>query len=451
MVRSSMTCGEIRELYMKAYNEHKDEVDKITSEGIEKNRKGDCGIKIIDKDGNPVTGVNVKINQKKHDFKYGANIFMLDEFEDEENNIKYREFFKNYFNLATVPFYWDALEPEENHPRFAKDSKKIYRRPAPDLCVEYCEENDIQPKLHCLLYDKFTPEWLQKLPLEEAEKKYEKRVKEIAEHYKGKLYEFEVINEMLCPWNERTKLFYRDNVSEWAFEIAKKYLPDETLVINETFPVTNLAHEKTRFSYYMFIENLLMKGVPIDKIGIQNHLFTGVAAHTVEEYDTSVKDGVGMNNPMDYLNGLDVLAKFQLPIEITEITIPTFGDTQEHEELQADMLKLWYTIFFSHPSINEVVYWNTVDGFAYTGDPYWIENNCRGGLFHKDLSPKKSALMLKKLFGEIWHTDLAAETNQDGEIYFRGFYGEYEAEIDGKIYNFGVHKNESNQIEIQVK
>ena len=44
--------------------------------------------------------------------------------------------FYRYFNLATVPFYWNTLEPEYGKPRYAKDSVKIYRRPAPDLCME---------------------------------------------------------------------------------------------------------------------------------------------------------------------------------------------------------------------------------------------------------------------------------------------------------------------------
>ena len=35
-----MTSEEKRELYMRAYNEHKDEVDARIVDGIEKNRKG---------------------------------------------------------------------------------------------------------------------------------------------------------------------------------------------------------------------------------------------------------------------------------------------------------------------------------------------------------------------------------------------------------------------------
>ena len=85
----------------------------------------------------------MEIRQTGHEFKFGANLFMLDEFESEEKNRIYREKFPEAFNLATVPFYWNDLEPEEGKPRYAADSPKIYRRPAPDLCVAYCKEKGI--------------------------------------------------------------------------------------------------------------------------------------------------------------------------------------------------------------------------------------------------------------------------------------------------------------------
>lgn len=450
MIKSSMSCAEIRELYMKSYNDNKEEIDKYIEEGIEKNRKGDCVLKFVDKNGNSVKNVDYKLTQKSHDFKYGANIFLLDEFTEPEYNAEYRRFFKEHFNLCTVPFYWDTLEPEEGHIRFDKNSEKIYRRPPTDLCVEYCEENGIIPKLHCLFYDKFSPDWFKKLPLEESEKKFEKRVEQIAERYKGKMYEFEVTNELLLTNDRKTDLFFRKDFVKWAFDIARKYLPDETLVINEALSVHEMADAKDRAPYFMFIENALLKGTKIDKIGIQNHLFTGVSAHNTEEYDLSIKSGATFNNMKKSIDGLKVLSRFNLPIEITEVTVPTFGDSEEHEELQADMLKLWYSVFFATPLINAVVYWNTVDGHAFTGNPNWIENNCNGGLFHKDLTPKKSALMLKKLFSEIWHTDLSGKTNKNGEIEFRGFYGDYEAVINGKTYNFGIHKNSETNIEIEI-
>lgn len=447
-----MTAQEKRELYMKAYMDHKDEVDARIADGIEKNRKGWCKVRLTDENGKPVSGKKIKLTQKNHDFKYGANIFMLDEFQDDADNAEYRRFFKEYFNLATVPFYWDGLEPTEGKPRYDKDSEKIYRRPAPELCVEYCEENGITPKLHCLVYDKFVPDWLVKLPLSEVKKKYEERFRQIAERYSGRMLEFEVINELLCEqvWDYKTALSEERDIVEWSFHTARKYFPDDTLVINEGNPIQGLAGADYRHPYFMLVENALLKGVPIDKIGLQNHLFTGTSAHTPEEYEKSVRSGVSMNDPMLYFKGLDVIAALGLPLEITEVTVPTFGNTAEDEELQADMLKLWYSVWFSHPAVNTIVYWNTVDGYAYAGNSNWVENNCLGGLFHHDLTPKKSARMLKKLFDQIWHTDLELTTDKNGYVEFRGFFGDYTVKAEDREFEIAVHKNESSSFELSL-
>lgn len=445
--------SEKRKLYMASYEEDKGNIDMKIAEGIEKYRKGYCRVRIIDENGNPISGKAIKLTQKTHDFKYGANIFMLDEFESEKDNAEYRRFFKEHFNLATVPFYWDALEPQEGKPRYDKNSEKIYRRPAPDLCVDYCEENGILPKLHCLVYDKFTPEWLQKLPLEEVKKKYAERFRQIAERYSGRMYEFEVINELLLEkdWNLKTELSDTKDIIEWSFNLVRKYFPNEVLVINEGNPIPGLSRDDYRNPYYMMIENSLQKGIPIDKIGLQNHMFTGATAKTPEQYENCVRNfDKGFCNPKSIWKGLDVISELGLPLELTEVTIPTLGDTIEDEELQADMLKLWYSVWFSHPAVETIVYWNTIDGYAYDDGKSWNENNCRGGLWHHDLTPKKSAEMLKKLFNEIWHTDLELITDKDGYIDFRGFYGDYIAETDDGNFEISVHKNENNCYEIVV-
>ena len=88
----------------------KEYMDKRVSEGIEKNRKGDIKIRITG-NGKPLSGTKIKVTQTTHDFHYGANIFMLDQFENEEKNKLYRKYFGESFNIATLPFYWNDLEP----------------------------------------------------------------------------------------------------------------------------------------------------------------------------------------------------------------------------------------------------------------------------------------------------------------------------------------------------
>ena len=69
---------------------------------------------------------------------------------------------------------------------------------------------------------------------------------------------------------------------------------------------------------------------------------------------------------------------------------------------------------------------------------------CRGGLWHRDMTPKKAAVTLQKLFNEEWHTDLELTTDENGCVTFRGFYGDYSADIDGSEYSFGIHKDKDN-------
>ena len=96
---------------------------------------------------------------------------------------------------------------------------------------------------------------------------------------------------------------------------------------------------------------------------------------------------------------------------------------------------------FATPEIENVNWWNVADGTAAPGGPPWDENNCRGGLFHHDMTPKLSALELKRLFDEEWHTELDLVTDEDGRIQFRGFYGDYVADFAGQSLPFDLHKD----------
>ena len=102
------------------------ETDEAVNRGIEENRKGRFFAVVRDKDGKPIKNATLKLKQKTHEFRFGANIFMLDELPTDEKNAIYKEKFASLFNLATLPFSWDALEPIPGHTRYAADSEKIY-------------------------------------------------------------------------------------------------------------------------------------------------------------------------------------------------------------------------------------------------------------------------------------------------------------------------------------
>lgn len=415
-----------RDTALRYFDENRDFMDSYVKAQIEQNRKGTVKVSIKDKDGNPVSGAKIKIKQKEHEFKFGANIFMLDELETDEKNKIYRDEFAKTFNLATIPFYWDAFEPEEGKPRFSADSEKIYRRPPSDLCVDYCLEKGIEPKCHCLNYDNFIPSWLKDADVETHKKALEKRFRELAEHYADVIPSWEVTNETFYfpAWRYNTKFYKQDDFVEWSFRMADRYFKNNRLIIND-FTVFDDNYVGNRSKYYMQVERLIRNGIAhLDSIGMQFHSFF--------PQEDEERKAQTLYNPVYLYEVFDTYAKLGKKLQMTEMTIPAYSNSEEDEAVQAELIENVYRVFFSHPAMEAAIYWNVVDGyaaFAPQGDMKAGENKYFGGVRRFDLSEKPASKVLKNLFQKEWHTETESTTDDGGVAKLRGFYGEYDAEI----------------------
>ena len=405
------------------FEEQKDYVNEKVAYGIEQHRKGDAKLTVTDKDGNPIKNAKIRVKQKSHEFRFGANLFMLDELETEEKNEKYKKYFSNVFNMATLPFYWDALEPERGKPRYAKDSPKVYRRPSPDLCIEFCEKHGIEPREHALAYDHFFPTWLYDANVEEVKSELERRYAEISERYANKIPTIEVTNEM--EWEKgKTKFYDESDYVEWCFKLAEKYFPNNELCINEHAGLSWKDKCRSTDKYYAYIEANMLKGARIDAIGMQYHLFNKAEL----EYE---KTRLTLN-PESLYKHMDLYSNFGKPLQITEVTVPAYSWESEDEELQAEIIEKLYSLWFSHPNVEQIIYWNLVDGYAYgavPGDMTEGENYYHGGLLRFDLSPKPAYFKIKELLQKTWHTEAELVTDKNGSAEFRGFYGDYSVVI----------------------
>lgn len=436
-----------RSKIFESFEKYKDYTDERVKGGIEKYRKGDINIKVTDADGKSVKNAKITLKQTNHEFKHGANLFMLDEFDTEEKNEAYKEHFAKAFNMATLPFYWDSTEPEKGKTRYDKNSPKLYRRPPIDLCIEFCEKHNIEPREHALAYDHLFPAWLKDASLDEVKENYERRCKEISERYADKIRTIEVTNEHF--WIDgKTALYDEDDFIEYCFKTTRKYFPKNQLCINEWSEFWREAARK-RTRYYLNIENAIKNGAPIDAIGMQFHMFTkqeSEAEYTKQAY-----------NPDHVFKVLDLYSNFNLPIQITEITIPAYTDKKEDEEIQAKLIKNMYSIWFSHKNVEQIIYWNLPDGyaaFAPQGDMTAGENYYRGGLLRYDLSPKPAYDVIYDLFHKEWITNAEILTDCNGNAKTRGFYGEYDVQIcaDGKCVNSKINfsKNNGNEFSFSI-
>ena len=412
-----------RDAVLKRFRLHSADTDARVKAGIEANRKGPMLFTFKDTAGKTLENVHVKVVQKTHDFKYGADIFMLDEIGDsKEKNEAYKEHFAAAFNLATVPFYWKDLEPEEGKTRYAKGSPKIYRRPPPDLCIEWCEAHGIEPKAHCLNYASQSPDWVRG-DIQKEKYLLEKRFRELAERYAKRVPMWEVTNETFWGKDHQEANFYHEpDFVEWSFKLAERYFPANHLVINEWSNLWgDTWNHRSRGRYYMQIERAMLKGARIDSVGMQFHMFF--------DADKSVSSTRQFYDSQCLFDVMDTYAALGRPIQITEITIPAYSNDPGDEEVQADILRELYRIWFSHPAMEAIIYWNLPDGYAWGAEPGDMaagENRYYGGLCRFDMTPKPAFNVVKDLFGKEWRTNF--ERDVGGEFAFRGFKGTYELE-----------------------
>ncbi|MBE5732402.1 MAG: hypothetical protein E7353_05115 [Clostridiales bacterium] len=424
-----------RDLVLESFIKNKELLDKRNSEGIEKYRKGDFTLKFDN-----VCAKTVTIRQKKHKFLFGCTAFMLNSFEKEEKEPIFKEKFANLFNQAVVPFYWSDLEPTEGKVRFRKDSENIYRRPAPDIVLEFCKEYGIEPKGHCLTWNGFVPDWLAKYNPEERKKILERRFKEIADEYADKIPSFDIVNESASNYNRGRKVLF-ENYDEIGLSLGGKYFPNNIKILNETNEAIwrDYKTEGKYMAFNMQLKEFVAKNLPIDEIGLQYHIF-----RRSEEMENDIDVRKAFLDIPSMLEILDIFDAYNFPMHISEITIPGSGQKEENEEVQAYLVEQLYKTWFATRNMKSIVWWNMVDGYAAYA-PLGTnegENRCGGGLMRFDMSEKPAYKVLDRLINKEWKTELEVKVS-DNEYTFRGFYGDYEIVvkdesgervIDAKLY-----------------
>lgn len=436
--------AQVSELYDNNWKDS--EIQQRISDGIRQNRMGDFSIQFKDGSGNPVNKVDVAVEQVGHDFYFGANGFMVKGFQNPKEDALFEKYFTQLFNFVTIPFYWPELEPEPGKLRFDKNSPYIYRRPAPDVVLEFCSKYNLTPKGHTIVWDNprwSLPSWL---PKDEVvmEQKINKRIEEIAARYRNSVQIWDIVNEVT---DRHTDVLMPKDYTFKAFKECERLFPGNSMfTLNFTTAIWRRSDKREYSADYLLTENLLLRNTKVDAIGLQFHNFSE------SEYDQIVKGEV--HTPQSLYKALDLYSDFNLPLHITEITIASLTD--KGAQYQAIMTENYYKLWFSHPMVGAIIWWNLVDG---TAAPAGIkadgtitpgEDKWKGGLLNRDFSKKPAFEVLDRLINKEWKTNLSIGTTS-GSVRFKGFYGNYKVKItaNGKSYEHMVNfpkKGVRNQI-----
>ncbi len=354
---------------------------------VETLRKGDLRVLVKD-GGNPAPNVEVRATLRRHEFAFGTCVSMALLAQTPDGD-RYRETLKQLFNWVVI----------ENDLKWHRIVRNGYQNP--DALIDWLERNRFSIRGHCLVWpgEKNLPR--EAVALVDQPERLRKLIAEhittTVQRYRGRLAEWDVINEPYSNHLLMDKLGDEAMV-DW-FRVAQQADPGCRLFINdyEILASGDLLGTPHQNHYYSRIKYLKDQGAPVRGIGMQGHF------------------GSNITSPENLLKILDRFAEFGLRIKVTEMDL-----LLSDEALRADYYRDFFLALFSHPAVDGVFQWGFWEG------SHWIPG---AALFRKDWTLRPHGQVYRDLMQRDWHTEVSVRTDEKGLAVFRGFKGEYEVQV----------------------
>lgn len=213
-------------------------------------------------------------------------------------NQGYTEIVNKQFNSVTAE---NIMKPSYLHP-----TKNTYHWNEADQLVDYCISNAKRLHGHTLIWHQQLPHWMVNFEGTKTdwEMMFKDHITQIVNHFKGKVTSWDVVNEAFNDDGTLRSNIWTQNIGssyiEKAFIYAKEADPKAKLFYNDYDIVINPIK---RAAILKFLNQLKAKGVPIDGIGIQMHIFTGFPENI--EISNAIDD-IWKNDYSIHISELDI-------------------------------------------------------------------------------------------------------------------------------------------------
>ncbi|MFY7863978.1 endo-1,4-beta-xylanase [Roseateles sp.] len=381
------------------------------AERIERLRKGDMEVQVVDAKGRPVKGAEVSLRMKRHAFNWGTAVqssWILDQHSADAE--KYREVLSKYFNQAV---YENELKTKYWEPTRGAGAKRAN---------VWLRERGFNIRAHVMVW----PSWRQTPPLaafkEQPEALRAKILGDIATQTSALRNEFDqwdVLNEPFANHNVQDMLGYAEEVA-W-FKAAREGAPGVKLFLNDYTLFQGKGEGSPSQAFFNNVKRLKEQGAPIDAVGEQGHIG-------------------GTPPSIDYvLERLDFMGSLGLPIQITEFDINSTDD-----EFKARYLDDFMTAVFSHPSTIGFVQWGFWAGL------HWFPH---AALWDENWNLRAHGKTYIERVTKTWWTDVELRSNSAGQVRQRGFLGDYEVTVRlrGKTVSKTVSLQAGQAMRLKVK
>ena len=380
---------------------------------IEKHRKDDFKVRIIDPAKKPIKNLTVDLSLYRHHFGFGAAP-KLARFYDKKFSAEIRGL---YHDFCEVLFH--KLTPENSLKwKHYKNNAKFT-----EPFLEWCKQKKIPVRGHCLVWPEFrrAPKSIERFRSDQEGlgSAIREHIKFMVNSFNYPVTEWDVLNEAVNH-DEYMRILGKDVVKEW-FQLVKDMNPNVKRYINDYSILTknNVRHRKR---YFQYIKGLLDSGVPIDGIGFQSHIPKGFNPTPPEEIIRIANDFSGLG---------------------PELQVTEFDFETSNRDLQAQYTEDFMTAIFSQPKMTGLITWTPFE---------YAKNNVpkpEAALIDKDLQFKPNGMVWYELINKRWMTKTIVSTDDNGYLKFRGFKGRYLASIShSKKEILDIDLSESNELVI---
>jgi endo-1,4-beta-xylanase len=381
---------------------------------IDQHRKANLTVEVRDSAGRPVSGARIRARMQRHSFGFGSAVAAELLVGTSADSARYREIVASLYNKVVF----------ENDLKWTEWAwENVSTRPRTFQALQWLLERGISVRGHCLVWPGWSnmPPDVRHLTDQALRKRIHDHVLGIAGHPQllG-LEEWDVINEPYSNHDVMDRLG-KEETGTW-FELAHQANPGAGLYINDynilAAEGADLRHQDYYYRTIDYLKNTL--GAPIHGIGMQSH-FSGQLTPPERVFEI-----------LERFSGLGLI------LQITEFDINI-----DNEALQADYLRDFMTVVFSHPAVNAIVMWGFWEG------RHWLP---KGALYRMDWTPKPHGLVWENLVFSEWWTDQELLTDSEGKVDLRGFKGDYRVTVekDGQSWSRLVNLDTDAQVRVDV-
>ena len=378
---------------------------------IEKYRKNNMLIKVVDEEGNPIKDAKVEADMTRFEMNFGSlgwGTSFVPRFDtynkqNPETNELWEQLLANGFN--TIVLGNENKATQYNQTYIAN-------------FINYCIENDLEYRAHAYGWDttsadQLLPKWKNdpivrgyhhESVIRDRHQEQINLMATYAQSTNKTPMEIDVHNEVASHYDRALDPEYATGLDELVhyFKIAREINPDSVLVLNEaTFGGIEPGQGRTDL-FPDLCKALKEMGCPFDALGMQGHI--GQANYPYYWYENAER----ISPYTDY------------------ITVTEFDTTEKRPDYLYKYVRDTLISCYSHPKIKTFTIWT----------PSWVGNSSNRlevlftlgteGRYHDPLTGWDAWCDL--VMGEWW-TDMEAMSDENGEVMLRAHRGRHKIKV----------------------